>query len=63
MKRTPAYTLPNGRQATSREYRERMALHKARRACPECKATAENAYTVHGTYPPLGSLFCPAHRS
>jgi len=31
-----SYTLPNGRQATPKQERERMALLEARRTCPEC---------------------------
>jgi hypothetical protein len=61
MKRTPPYTLPNGRQATSREYRERMALLKAREKCPDCDAAATRAIQT-GDYR-SGACQCPTHRS
>jgi hypothetical protein len=58
---TPAYTLPSGRQATSREYRERMALLEARDKCPECNALAEKA-VFECDYRP-GACQCDRHRS
>lgn len=58
---TPAYTLPSGRQATSREYRERMALLEARDKCPECNRLAELA-VMNSDYRP-GACQCPEHRS
>jgi hypothetical protein len=59
--RTPAYTLPSGRQATSREYRERIALLEARDKCPECNRLAEKA-VFECDYRP-GACQCPAHQS
>jgi hypothetical protein len=56
---TPAYTLPSGRQATSREYRERMALLKARETCEDCKKAADAAVFSMET----GISQCSAHRS
>jgi hypothetical protein len=53
------YTLPSGRQATSREYRERMALLKAREECKECQEAARLAvFSME-----LGVSQCPIHRS
>jgi hypothetical protein len=57
--RTPAYTLPSGRQATSREYRERMELLAARERCPDCKKAADEAFYSMET----GISQCSAHRS
>ena len=57
--RTPAYTMPSGRQATSREYRERMALLKARESCAACNEAAERAVFTNE----VGTSQCPAHRS
>ena len=57
--RTPAYTLPSGRQATSREYRERMALLEAREKCSECQKAAERAvFSME-----IGISQCPEHQS
>jgi hypothetical protein len=56
---TQAYTLPSGRQATSREYRERMELLAARERCPDCKKAADEAVYSMET----GISQCSAHRS
>ena len=56
---TPAYTLPSGRQATSREYRERMELLAARETCEDCKKAADAAFYSMET----GISQCSAHRS
>jgi len=53
------YTLPSGRQATPREYRERMELLAARERCPDCQEAAKRAVFDMS----LGAAQCPAHRS
>ena len=56
-----AYTLPNGRRATPKQERERMALLEARRNCPECDKAARKAVQT-GDYS-FGACQCPEHRS
>jgi len=56
-----SYTLPNGRQATKREQREREELLRERDECPDCEKAAENA-VIRGDWRP-GACQCPKHRS
>jgi len=55
------YTLPNGRKATPKQERERMALLEARRTCPECARLSREA--VRKSDYRFGVCQCPEHRS
>ena len=56
-----SYTLPNGRQASKREQRERERLMIERDNCPDCQRATEDAVKNCNDNP--GACQCPKHRS
>jgi len=60
-----SYTLPDGRKATPKQERERMALLEARRTCTLCEI--QNRFVItHGDYRNgygPADLYCDTHKT